>query len=184
MTLVEGLKSQAWIVILIIALVISVLTFFRMKGKLLFRIGFSLIRAPIFFILFYIPIFKQPRISDIIILPIIGCALLIIGMIMAIVGSKQLMKTNLSGVKGIPEQIITTGLYSIIRHPINLGLMLTFAGWYIIFSGVYSLCFLVIFIIFFALETLWEERNLEKAFGEKYTEYKKRVGMFLPKIKR
>jgi len=184
MTLVESLKNQAWIVILIISLVIGVLTFFKMKGKLLFRIGFSFIRVPIFFILFYIPLFKQPRISDTFILLIVGGALLIIGMIISIVGSKQLVKTNLSGIKGVPEQIITTGLYSIIRHPINIGLMLTFAGWYIIFSGVYSLYFLAIFLIFFIFETLWEERNLEKAFGEKYIEYKKKVGMFLPKIKR
>ena len=49
-------------------------------------------------------------------------------------------------------------------------------------SGVYSLYFLAVFIIVFVIETFWEERNLEKAFGDRYTEYKKKVGMFFPKI--
>ena len=111
-----------------------------------------------------------------------GTILLIFGVIIVFIGSKQLTKAELHGIKGIPKEIITEGLYGIIRHPVNLGLMFTFTGWYILWSGVYSLYFLAVFVIVFVFETFWEERNLEKAFGDGYTEYKKKVGMFFPKI--
>jgi len=155
-----------------------------LKGGIGYRIAWSLVRGLIFFTLFYIPLIKQPRILGSTALAITGIVLLLFGIILIVIGSRQLTKANLHGIKGIPEEIITKGLYGIIRHPVNLGLMLTFSGWYILWSGVYSLYFLIVFIIVFVFETFWEERNLEKAFGDKYTEYKRKVGMFFPKIER
>ena len=96
-----------------------------------------------------------------------GIVLLLFGVILVAIGSKQLTKTDLHGIKSIPEEIIAKGLYGIIRHPVNLGFMFTFAGWYIVWSGVYSLYFLAVFIIVFVFETFWEERNLGKAFGDR-----------------
>ena len=184
MTLVEIVRTDAWIIVLIIAIITSIATFvsLRLKGGAIYRIIWSLVRGLIFFALFHIPLIEQPRISSNMALPITGIFLLLFGVILVVIGSKQLMKANLHGIKGIPEELITKGLYGIIRHPVNLGLMFVFAGWYILWSGVYSLYFLAIFIIVFVFETFWEERNLEKAFGDGYTEYKKKVGMFFPKI--
>ena len=183
MAVIRNFQDQAWIVVLIIAAIVGVLTFFEMKGKVGFKIGFSIFRGALFFLLFYIPLFNQPRISGIPALPIIGIIFLIFGIILTATGSKQLMKTDLQGVKGIPDEIITDGLYSVIRHPVNLGLMFTFTGWYLIWTGIYSLYFLAVFLIVFVIETFWEERNLEKEFGDSYKEYKQKVGMFFPKIK-
>ncbi len=185
MTSLEFIRSQAWSIVLIIAIITSISTFvnLKLKGGVGYRISWSLVRGLIFYALFYIPLIEQPRISSNLALPIAGIVLLIFGVILVVTGSKQLTKTDLHGIKGIPEGIITTGLYGIIRHPVNLGLMFTFAGWYIIWSGVYALYFLAVFIIVFVIETFWEERNLEKAFGDGYTEYKKRVGMFFPRIR-
>lgn len=182
MAAIGNFQDQAWIVVLIIAVIVSILTFIEMKGKVGFKIGLSIIRGFIFFLLFYNPLFSQPRISGIPALPMIGIVFLIFGIILTVVGSKQLMRTDLQGVKGIPDEIITDGLYSVIRHPVNLGLMFTFAGWYIIWSGIYSLYFLAVFLIVFVIETFWEEKNLEKSFGDSYKDYKQNVGMFFPKI--
>jgi len=184
MTLIEILKSHVWVVVLSIAIITSIGTFvnLKLKGGVGYRIRWSVVRGLIFFALFYIPLIEQPRISSTIALPITGIVLLIFGVILVMIGSKQLTKTELHGIKGIPREIITKGLYGIIRHPVNLGLMFTFMGWYMLWSGVYSLYFLVVFIIVFIFETFWEERNLERAFGDRYTEYKRRVGMFFPKI--
>lgn len=184
MTIIENLQPQAWIIALIVAAIISVLTFLEIKGTVLLRIGLSLVRGIIFFLLFYIPLFPQPRIAGAPALPIAGIVLLVFGILLAVVGSRQLLQTDLHGVTGVPDKIITTGLYGVIRHPVNLGLMFTFAGWYMIWSGVYSLLFLAAFLVVFVLETLWEEKNLEKVFGDGYKEYKQRVGMFFPKIKK
>jgi len=184
MTPIAIIKSQAWSMVLIIAVIISAITFLKVKGKVSYRIRLSLARGLIFFAIIYLPLVDQPRISSTIALPIIGIVLLLSGIILVVLGSKELTKTELHGIKGIPEEIITTGLYSMIRHPINLGFICTFVGWYIVWSGVYSLYFLPILIIGLVIETFWEERNLQKVSGDRYKEYKKKVGMFFPKIRR
>ena len=167
MPIIRIIQNQVWIIVLVIAMIVSVLTFLKMKGKVSFRIGLSLVRGFIFFVLFYIPLFEQPRISNIIALPIVGIVLLTFGIILTVAGSKQLMRTDLQGIKGIPDELITNGLYSIIRHPVNLGLMFTFAGWYMIWSGIYSLYFLAVFLIVFVVETFWEEKkSRESIWGQ------------------
>ena len=180
----EILKTQARILAYIIAVATSVLTFLNIKGKINLRIGFSLARGLIFFGIVYLPLVDQPRISISIALLIIGTVLLISGVILVLWGSKQLMNTKLHGVKGIPETIITTGLYSIIRHPMNLGFLCAFTGWYVVWAGVYSLYLLLILLIALVIETFWEEKNLERIFGDKYREYKKKTGMFFPKLRK
>ncbi|MGD8455319.1 MAG: isoprenylcysteine carboxylmethyltransferase family protein [Anaerolineales bacterium] len=183
MAAISDFQDQAWIVVLIIAVVTSILTLVKVKGKVGFKIGFSIFRGFLFFLLFYIPLFNQPRISGVPALPIVGIFFLIFGLILTTAGIKQLVRTDLTGVKGIPDEVITDGLYSIIRHPVNLGLMFTIAGWFLMWAGIYSLYFLVVFLIVFVVETRWEEKNLEKEFGDSYREYKQNVGMFFPKIK-
>jgi len=184
MILLEIIKSQAWSIVLIIAMIMSVLAFLKVKGKVSFRIRLSLVRGLVFFAILYPPLIDQPKISGTIALPIIGTVILLSGIILVVLGSRELTKTELYGIKGIPEEIITTGLYSIVRHPINLGLIYTFAGWYIVWAGAYSLYFLPILTIGLIIETFWEERNLERVFGDRYKEYKKKVGMFFPKIRK
>ncbi len=181
----EAIRNQAWIIVLIFAVMTGIATFkhLKFKGGVGQSIGWSLIRGLLFFLLFYIPLFNQPRISGASALPIVGVVFLVLGAILFAVGSKQLVRAELQGIKGIPKKIITTGLYSIIRHPVNLGLMLIFSGWYLLWSGIYALYFLAVFLVVFVFETFWEERNLEKEFGEEYTQYKRHVGMFIPRIR-
>ena len=183
MAVIEMIRNYAWILVLLIALSVIWLTYTKMKGTRLFRIGFGLFRAVIFFGIFYNPLLNQPRLPGNISLPIIGLGLLISGLVLNIVGSKELVKTKLGGVKGIPDKIITTGLYRIIRHPINLGFILIFCGWYTIWSGIYSLYFLPVLVIIFIIVSFYEERNLIKVFGDEYREYRKKTGMFIPKFK-
>jgi protein-S-isoprenylcysteine O-methyltransferase Ste14 len=165
----------------LVSLLISVLTFVKVKGKLPFKIFFSVFRGIFFFLLFYLPVIPQPRIVNSIAMRLLGAVLLIGGTALASIGSKQLMQTDLSGVKGIPDKIIRTGLYSRIRHPINLGLLCVFIGWYSLFSGLYAYLFLILLAVLLILETFWEEKNLIKEFGDEYVEYQREVGMFFPR---
>jgi len=182
MEILTLLRSYAWILVVLISLSVIWLTLTKMKGSFFFRISFGIFRALIFFAIFYNPLMPQARIEDNIVLPLVSLGLLVGGMILNGIGTRELVKTKLGGVKGIPDKIITSGIYRYIRHPINLGFMFIFAGWYLLWAGIISLYFLPILILIFVLVSFYEERNLIKVFGEEYISFKKRVGMFIPKL--
>ena len=175
------MSSIPLVVTIVIGFVTALLTFLRVKGSLMFRILYSIFRGVVFFAIFYNPLIEQPRVLDVMSVKIIGLIALTIGLLLACLGGKQLVKTQLRGIKGVPDRLITEGLYTRVRHPINLGLMLIFFGWYAVFPGVYSLIFAACLITALVIETFWEERNLIKKFGNEYLEYKENVGMFIPR---
>jgi protein-S-isoprenylcysteine O-methyltransferase Ste14 len=106
------------------------------------------------------------------------------GPALIVLGGRELAKTRLEGVKGMPEKLITTGPYAVIRHPINLGLMLAFPGWYLLWGVTWSLILPAVLVIVLVVETFWEERNIRKTFAKEYEEYRRRVGMFLPRFRK
>ena len=80
------------------------------------------------------------------------------------------------------ESIVTTGVYSIVRHPQYFGGILAHMGFSFLLSGLYSLLVtpLVIALVYFIS---WkEEIELTKEFGQKYADYKRKVSMLIPKI--
>jgi protein-S-isoprenylcysteine O-methyltransferase Ste14 len=85
-----------------------------------------------------------------------------------------------------PPKLITTGLYAYVRNPMLLGLFTFLLGLGVLFG---SLSLIFIFTpLFIALNVFYvkaiEEKELEKKFGEEYIEYKKRVPMFFPRLKK
>jgi len=89
-----------------------------------------------------------------------------------------------AGITGVSpksnHQIVTTGPYSLIRHPIYFGSWLMGIGFE--FTLVNWLFFLIIlFIPFLYFQARFEEKTL-KQFLPKYDSYMKRTGMFLPRI--
>jgi protein-S-isoprenylcysteine O-methyltransferase Ste14 len=98
----------------------------------------------------------------------------------------------LSGVKEVTlkvaethrtEKVITTGVYSLVRHPQYLGALLAHLALSILFSALYSLLFTPLLIIYLFLIAWKEEKELVKEFGIEYDEYKSKVPMFIPKLK-
>ena len=79
------------------------------------------------------------------------------------------------------ERVITTGIYSKIRHPQYLGAIFSHIGITILLSAFFSGLFTPL-IIFYNYITSWkEEKELVKEFGKEYKEYKMKVPMFIPK---
>ena len=82
------------------------------------------------------------------------------------------------------DKIITTGIYSIIRHPQYFGAILAHVGICFLLSSFYSLIFTPL-VVFYNYITSWkEEKELIKEFGKEYEDYKKKVPMFIPKLNR
>ncbi|MBM4446473.1 MAG: isoprenylcysteine carboxylmethyltransferase family protein [Chloroflexi bacterium] len=85
-----------------------------------------------------------------------------------------------------PPKLITSGLYAHIRNPILLGLFIFMLGLGVLLG---SLSLIFIFTpLFIVINVLYikaiEEKEMEKKFGREYLEYKKRVPMFIPWLKK
>ncbi len=80
------------------------------------------------------------------------------------------------------ERVVTTGVYSIIRHPQYFGGILAHIGFSFLLSGLYSLLVTPLVIAIVYIISWKEEIELTKEFGQKYADYKKKVPMLIPKI--
>lgn len=94
-----------------------------------------------------------------------------------------------SALKGVPElanenhegALLTTGIYSRIRHPRYVQVLCSLLAFSLIcnYLGVYVLTLLG---VPWAVSVAWiEEKELADRFGQRYEQYRKRVPMFLPR---
>ena len=77
------------------------------------------------------------------------------------------------------EKIITSGVYSISRHPQYLGGLLAHVGTSFLLSASYSLLSTPLMALLIYLISRKEEKELIKEFGKEYEDYRKKVSMFL-----
>ena len=78
------------------------------------------------------------------------------------------------------EKIITSGVYSIARHPQYLGGLLAHVGISFLLSAAYSLLSTPLMALLVYLISRKEEKELIKEFGKEYEDYRKKVSMFSP----
>jgi len=130
-------------------------------------------------LVFNIPIinFSIPLIHLIISIPFIGIG--------AWFGIGSVRKTTLKVAETHrAEKVISSGIYSIIRHPQYLGGILAHIGISFLLSSFLSLITTPIVIILNFLISWKEEKELIKEFGNEYEDYKNKVPMFLPKLRK
>jgi len=108
----------------------------------------------------------------------LGTPFLLVGAIMGLLGLKELSFRVASHQE--PKQVVTSGVYSLVRHPQYLGGLLAHVGISLILSALYS--FLATPLIFIALYILAkaEEKYFMKKFGSQYRRYMEKVSGFLP----
>ena len=92
------------------------------------------------------------------------------------------MKAVFGTARENPE-VISTGVFRIVRHPIYTGAILFYLGASLITMSIASAAFLLVIIAFYISISRYEERILAKAFGNDYLEYKKKTGMLFPKLR-
>lgn len=92
--------------------------------------------------------------------------------------------TNWSGVVTLKEghELIRTGPYRAIRHPIYTGILLGLLGTAIARGEVRGLLAVAVAWLSFYVKARREESFLIHEFGEKFEAHVKQTGMFLPKI--
>jgi protein-S-isoprenylcysteine O-methyltransferase Ste14 len=92
--------------------------------------------------------------------------------------------TNWSGVVTLKEghELIRTGPYRNIRHPIYTGILLALLGTAIALGEVRGLFAVAIAWASFYIKARREESLLAKEFGASFTEHQRHTGMFLPRL--
>ena len=79
-----------------------------------------------------------------------------------------------------PSKVVTTGVYSIVRHPQYLGGLLAHIGFSFLLSGLYCLLSTPLIVSLVYCISRKEEIELTKEFGQEYLNYKKKTPMLLP----
>ena len=80
------------------------------------------------------------------------------------------------------ERVISTGVYSRVRHPQYLGAILSHIGASFLLSGSYSLLVSPLVIIINYILCWKEEQELVREFGEEYLKYRENVPMLIPRL--
>ena len=104
---------------------------------------------------------------------------LICGWYLARMGTKAVFGTT----RDKPE-LITDGVFRIMRHPIYTGAIMFYLGAILITLSIVSAAFWLVIVAFYILIARYEEKILSEAFGEAYSDYKKKAGMLFPKPRR
>ena len=81
------------------------------------------------------------------------------------------------------ERIVTTGVYSIVRHPQYFGGLLAHVGVSFLLSAWYSLLVTPLIVVLVYLVSKKEEEELIREFGKEYKDYAKKVPMFIPRTR-
>jgi len=81
------------------------------------------------------------------------------------------------------EKIVTTGVYSIVRHPQYFGGLLAHVGVSFLLSAWYSLLVSPLIVVLVYLVSKKEEEELIREFGKEYKDYTKKVPMFIPRTR-
>jgi protein-S-isoprenylcysteine O-methyltransferase Ste14 len=92
--------------------------------------------------------------------------------------------SNWSGVVTLKEghELIRTGPYRTIRHPIYTGILIAFLGNAVLIGQVRGLIGLAIIWASFYIKARREESFLAQEFGPSFNEHTQHTGMFLPKL--
>ncbi len=79
-----------------------------------------------------------------------------------------------------PDELIETGILAHVRHPLYLGILLAYVAFILLTLSIISFILWIGIFLIYDLMASFEEKQLERMFGETYFEYKKRVPKWIP----
>jgi len=83
------------------------------------------------------------------------------------------------------QSLITSGAYGAVRHPIYTGAFLIWFGLAAAYTSGVVLLLTVLYVIpAYGLNIKGEEQMMLSHYGDEYREYRRRIGAFIPRIRR
>jgi protein-S-isoprenylcysteine O-methyltransferase Ste14 len=116
-----------------------------------------------------------------------GVTCFIVATIIGQAMKRQFTVAKLLGVQEIkrdasPQELVTKGIYSKIRHPRYASVLLGLIGLSLIANYLGAYIATALFVPGIYAIILLEERELTERFGDGYREYRKRVPRFIPRL--
>lgn len=84
----------------------------------------------------------------------------------------------------VEHQLVRTGPYAVVRHPIYSGILLATAGTALVRREPRGFIALLILIFGFTVKLRMEERLMRTTFGSEYDDYTKSTGALVPRLRR
>jgi protein-S-isoprenylcysteine O-methyltransferase Ste14 len=125
---------------------------------------------------FFLPHMIVPPNQTLAVIRILGSVFFVLGMFVFLVCAAQVYLGKL-----LKKRTATKGLYALIRHPQYVGLAVAAAGLAIMWPRFLTLALLSVMLLLYYLLAKDEERRMTNRFGDEYTQYLSRTGMFLPR---
>ncbi len=138
------------------------------------------------------PTFSIPLFSDLV-LSIANFSIPILHLIISLplivvsvwfgIGGVRIIGLDVAETHCLPKEIVTSGVYSIVRHPQYFGWFLAHIGISVLLSVQYSLIFTPMLFVVIYLISRKEEDELINEFGKEYEYYRRKVPMIIPRLK-
>lgn len=106
---------------------------------------------------------------------LVSTALVVLGFSLLAFGWKKVYRGR--------GQLVTTGLYTRLRHPQYLGLILIVVAFLIMWPTLLTILLAPFLIVRYFLLAKDEDRELEQNFGDQFTTYKDNVPAFIPSLR-
>lgn len=111
-----------------------------------------------------------------------GLALAFSGTLLAFLAIYQIRKSVSAFPGPLPEtQLVTTGVFKFIRHPIYSGILLAALGYGLYSKSLYRILITAVLYILFYFKSRYEEKLLRQKFPE-YLKYQQNTGRFWPSV--
>ena len=109
---------------------------------------------------------------------IILCGIfIIIALIFMWLSGKAVFPNSQEGIS-----LVKTGILAHVRHPMYLGTPLIFIAFIFLTLSLISIVPLIITLFFFNKMIKFEEKDLERKFGQEFLDYKKKVPRWFPRL--
>lgn len=124
---------------------------------------------------------QRPFIPNAAFFPVLGLAFMIVGISFAF-WARFFLGRNWSGTVTIKEdhELVRTGPYSVVRHPIYTGVLFALLGTAIVFGQVRGLLAVAVAASVLYLKLRREELFMTELFGTEYAQYKQKVKRLIP----
>lgn len=101
----------------------------------------------------------------------------VVGALLIIFGWSRIYKGKGAG------KLVTSGIYARVRHPQYLGFLLLTLGMLFEWTTIFTLALWPFLALLYYRLARTEEKEAEEEFGEEFREYKRRVPMFIPRLR-